>query len=236
MNILITGVTSGIGLALTKEFSNNGHTIIGCSRNLSKIEDLKLLNPQNHFLTQLDVSNDVMVKNWAQEVYKKYGKVDVVINNAGIKSQLLPIWKIPKEEFEQTIKTNVFGVVNIIRHFVPKMITNKSGIVINVTSEWGKYADAYVSSYCASKFAVEAITQSLAKELPHGMLAVALNPYFVRTKLLESCKGLFLPGEYELSIDPDSWAKFSASKILEIDYAYNGKSITIHPLAPNMHD
>jgi NADP-dependent 3-hydroxy acid dehydrogenase YdfG len=233
MNILITGITSGIGLALMKELANYGHAIIGCGRDLSKLNNLELVQPHNHLLSQIDVSNDILVKQWANEVYKIYNKIDIIINNAGVKSQLLPIWEITTNDFDQTIKINVLGIVNIIRHFVPKMVKNKQGIIINVTSEWGKYADAYVSSYCASKFAVEGITQSLAKELPHGMASVALNPYFVRTELLESCKELFLPGEYELSISPDEWAKFAVPKLLAIDYMYNGKHITLHPLASN---
>lgn len=234
MNILITGVTSGIGMSLLKEFSNRGHNVIGCGRDLSKLNNMQLSNSKNHFISCVDVSNDNMVKQWADEVYKKYDKIDMVINNAGNKSQLLPTWEVKVEDYEQVIKTNILGVISVIRYFVPKMVENKQGAIINLTSEWGKYADAYVSSYCASKFAIEGLTQSLAKELPAGMTAVALNPYFVRTELLESCKELFLPGEYELSILPDEWAKFSISKILMIDYTYNGKSITIHPLAPQL--
>ncbi len=231
MNILITGVTSGIGLALLKEFSNHGHNVIGCGRDLSKLNQTNLTESQKNLISSVDVSNDSMVKQWAYEVYNKYDQIDIIINNAGTKSQLLPTWETATNDYEQTIKTNILGVISVIRYFVPKMVRNKQGSIINLTSEWGKYADAYVSSYCASKFAVEGITQSLAKELPVGMTAVSLNPYFVRTELLESCKELFLPGEYELSILPDEWARFSVPKILMIDHTDNGKSITIHPLA-----
>jgi short-subunit dehydrogenase len=234
MNILITGVTSGIGLALIKELSNCGHTIIGCSRNISKLNDLELPQPEKHQLSQIDVSNDSMVKQWAYDVYKKYNKIDMIINNAGVKSQLLPTWKISTDDFEQTIRTNLFGIASVIRYFVPEMVKNKEGVIINMTSEWGKSADAYVSSYCASKFAVEGLTQSLAKELPESMTALALNPSVVRTELLEACKGLLLPGEYELGVTPDEWAKFSVPKILAIDHSYNGKSITLHPFAPHI--
>ena len=69
--------------------------------------------------------------------------------------------------------------------------------------------------------------------MPKGITVVALNPYFVRTNLLESCKELFLPGEYELSISSDEWAKFAVPEILKIDYTYNGKHITLHPKALN---
>ncbi len=231
MNILITGVTSGIGLALAKELASYGHSIIGCSRDISQLSILDLPYSQNHLLSQIDVSNDSMVKKWANEVYQKYSKIDIVINNAGIKSQLCPTWEISTEDFEQTIKTNVLGIASIIRYFVPEMVKNNEGIIINMTSSWGKYADAYVSSYCASKFAVEGLTQSLAKELPKGMIALALDPSVVRTKLLESCKKLLLPEEYEISVTPAEWARFAVPKILEIDSSLNGKSITFHPLA-----
>ncbi|MCE3269264.1 MAG: putative oxidoreductase [Burkholderiales bacterium] len=99
-----------------------------------------------------------------------------------------------------------------------------------MSSEWGKCTDAFVSSYCASKFAIEGLTQSLAKELPKGMAAIALSPFLVKTRLLEACKDLLLPGEYELTVTPEEWAKFAVPKILTIDHTYNGKSITIHPL------
>ncbi|MDQ5921622.1 MAG: hypothetical protein QG673_1681 [Pseudomonadota bacterium] len=235
MNILITGITSGIGLALVKEFFDCGHTIIGCSRDVTKLNHLDCLQQSNnHFISQVDVSNDSMVKQWSENVYMKYDKIDLIINNAGTKSKLLPTWQISTEDFEQAIKTNVFGIASVIRYFVPEMVKNNSGIIINMTSEWGKYADAYVSSYCASKFAVEALTQSLAKELPQNMASIALNPFFVKTQLLEACKELFLPGEYELSITPDEWAKFSVPKILALDNTYNGKSVTFHPLAPSI--
>ena len=233
MNILITGVSSGLGLALVKEFANQGHNMIGCARDISKLKNLELKNSNNHLFTQVDVRNDNEVQQLANDVYYKFHKIDIIINNAGTKSKLSPTWEVSATDYAQVINTNILGVVNIIRHFVPEMVKNNSGSILNLTSEWGRYADAYVSSYCASKFAVEGLTQSLSKELPDQMSAIALNPYFVRTPLLESCKELFLPGEYELSISPEEWAEFAVPKILDFDRSSNGKSITLHPLANN---
>ena len=94
MNILITGVSSGLGLALVKEFANQGHNMIGCARDISKLKNLELKNSNNHLFTQVDVRNDNEVQQLANDVYYKFHKIDIIINNAGTKSKLSPTWEV----------------------------------------------------------------------------------------------------------------------------------------------
>ena len=228
--ILITGVTSGIGRALAKEFSHLGHSVIGCGKNKDKVLALQH-ELQNAFISTVDVRDADAVAKWADETYAKYPQIDVIINNAGTKSALLPLWQVTANDFANTINTNLVGVANVIRSFVPNMVKLGAGTIINMSSEWGRVADACVASYCATKYAIEGLTGAFSKELPEGMITIALSPLIVYTELLERCKGLLLPGEYELGITPDKWATFVIPKIFALTKADNGKSLTWSPNA-----
>lgn len=229
-NILITGITSGIGKALAIEFATLGHTIIGCGRDKHKLQllqETKLGLP--HTLSIIDIKNLKEVKKWAKHVYHIYNKIDILINNAATKNELLPLWEISSSDFENTINTNIIGTANVLHSFLPEMVNRNSGIIVNMSSEWGREGDAYVTAYCASKFAIEGLTKSLAKELPSNMVTIALSPLIVLTDLLEKCRNLLLPGEYELGVKPEDWAKFAAPKILALAPKDNGKSLTWSP-------
>lgn len=227
--ILITGVTSGIGFALAQEFANLGHIVIGCGRNQEKISLLQKEFGARHQFSVVDVRIPDQVEHWAKNAYGRYPKIDIIINNAAVKGELCPLWETSADDFAQVVDTNITGVANIIRSFVPKMVALKCGTIINLSSEWGRTADAYAASYCASKFAIEGLTKSLAKELPKGMATVALSPLIVWTSMLEEYKSLLLPGEYELGITPAAWAKFAAPKMLALGAADNGTSPTWSP-------
>jgi len=123
----------------------------------------------------------------------------------------------------------VNGTANVIRHFVPNMQAANSGTIINLSSDWGRVPDAYVAAYCASKFAIEGLTKALAKELPSAMITIALSPLIVWTNMLEECRHLLLPGEYELGVNPDAWAQFVVPKILALKRADNSASPTWSP-------
>ncbi|KAL2939513.1 NADPH-dependent pterin aldehyde reductase [Bienertia sinuspersici] len=99
------------------------------------------------------------------------------------------LWEVPAEEFDNVIDTNVKGIANMLRHFIPLMIERKHGIIVNLSSGWGRSAAAQVAPYCASKWAVEGLTRAVAKELSSGVAIVALSPGVVHTEMLESCFG-----------------------------------------------
>src|SRR6185295_7668060 len=92
-----------------------------------------------------------------------------------------PLWRVPVEEFDQVIDVNIKGVANVIRAFLPAMIERGNGVVVNFSSGWGRSTAADVAPYCATKWAIEGLTQALAQELPKGMAAVPVNPGIIDT-------------------------------------------------------
>jgi len=221
--ILITGVTRGLGGAMARRFAELGHTIIGCGRSSEGIAKIrKELEPRHRF-NVIDVSSDVRVKNWASQVLEAYGPPDLLINNAALVNRNAPLWKVPADEFSTLIDVNIKGVANVLRHFLPAMVERKSGVIVNISSGWGRGTDAEVAPYCASKWAIEGLTQSLAKELPDGMAAIPLNPGIIDTDMLRSTFG-GAAGNYPSA---DEWAKIAVPFLLKLGKADNGQPLSV---------
>src|SRR6185436_6708294 len=124
----------------------------------------------------LNVASDKEVKAWAESVLKKCGTHDLLLNNAAIINRNAPLWKVSAEEFSEVIDINIKGVTNVIRHFLPAMIKAEKGVVVNFSSGWGRSTSEDVAPYCATKWAIEGLTQALAQEIPSTMAAIPLNP------------------------------------------------------------
>jgi NAD(P)-dependent dehydrogenase (short-subunit alcohol dehydrogenase family) len=208
---------------MTEEFIGRGHTVIGCARSGDVLKKLEQRHPKPNCFQKIDVANESEVQQWGREVIKQYGAPDFLINNAALINQSAPLWKIDGPEFSRVIDVNIKGVANMIRHFAPAMIKRGSGVIVNFSSGWGRSVDANVAPYCATKFAIEGLTQALALELPDGLAAVALNPGIIDTAMLQSCFGASASG-YEA---PDEWAKRAAPFILNLTRADNGSSPTV---------
>ena len=144
-------------------------------------------------------------------------------NNAGLINKSARLWQVPELEFSQVIDVNIKGTANIIRHFVPEMIKRGRGVIINFSSGWGRSTDAEVAPYCASKWAIEGLTQAFAQELPSGMAAVALNPGIIATDMLQSCFGSSASA-YPM---PAEWAKDAVPFLLSLGPKDNGKQLTV---------
>ncbi|KAK3037755.1 hypothetical protein RJ639_031126 [Escallonia herrerae] len=177
--VLITGVSRGLGRALALEIAKCGHTVIGCSRSQDKLNSL-----QAEF-SSASPRSDSSVEELARSVMEKNGVPDII----GTINRNNRIWEVPVEEFDAVIDTNIKGIANMLRHFIPPMIESKQGIIVNMSSGWGRSTAAQVAPYCASKWAVEGLTRAVAKELPSGMAIVALNPGVINTDMLASCFG-----------------------------------------------
>jgi NAD(P)-dependent dehydrogenase (short-subunit alcohol dehydrogenase family) len=217
--ILLTGCTRGIGRALVEQFVSLGHTVIGCGRSASHIAELSRLFPRPHDFATVDVAIDSEVQSWA----KRVGPPDLLINNAAVMNDPNPLWKVPQAEFDSLIDVNVKGVANVIRHFVPAMIARGSGVIVNVSSGWGRSAAPDVGPYVTSKFAVEGLTKSLALDLPKGLAAVAFNPGVIDTDMLRQSWGNEA-GDY---LKPKAWAKRAAPYLLRLSAKDNGKSLSL---------
>ena len=219
--VLITGTTRGLGRAMVGEFSRLGHTVLGCGRTKKEIEGLRQRYGPPHDFYMVDVASDDEVKSWASLLLSSHGPPDLVLNNAGVINQNAPLWEISPRDFSQVLAVNVAGTANVIRHFVPEMVKRRSGVIVNFSSGWGRSTDAEVAPYCASKWAIEGLTQAFAQELPSGMAAVSLNPGIIHTDMLVSCFG----ESAATYPSPATWAKAVVPFLLTLGPEHNGRQL-----------
>jgi NAD(P)-dependent dehydrogenase (short-subunit alcohol dehydrogenase family) len=220
---VLTGATRGLGLALTEAFVSGGHTVLGCGRSADDLERLRRrFGPPHHF-AQVDVADPAAVGSWAEAVLNIHGAPDLLINNAALINRNAPLWEVPADEFDRLIDVNVKGVANVIRAFLPAMVARGSGVVVNFSSYWGRSAAAEEAPYCASKWAIEGLTRSLAQELPSGLAAVPLNPGVIDTDMLRTCFG-DQAASYQ---SPAEWAARAAPFLLGLGPTDNGKPLTV---------
>src|SRR5258707_7541375 len=146
--ILVTGASSGIGLACATALQAKGHTVYGSSRDLKRIKSVSF-KP-----IELDVTDDASVKAAVDKIIKAEGRIDVLVNNAG-NGITGPLYAMPVEAAKKQFEVNFFGVVRVSSAVLPLMIENKQGLIINVSSLAGLFGLPYQGLYSASKFAVE---------------------------------------------------------------------------------
>ena len=221
--ILITGVSQGLGLAMTEGFAQAGHTVIGCARSPNAIEKLQQRFELPHDFAAVDVTNEPQVEAWAKRLLATYGTPDLLINNAAIINTLAPLWEVPSADFSSLIDINIKGVANVLRQFLPAMVAKQHGIIVNLSSGWGRSTSPNVASYCASKWAIEGLTRALAQELPSGMAAIPLSPGIVHTEMLETCYG----GDAANFIAPQDWAVNAIPFLLNLKPEHNGQPLTV---------
>ena len=222
-HIVITGVSRGLGRALTTALISDGHHISGCARNAEAIAQLTQAYPLPHRFTALDIQDDQAVRAWCQTLVATAGAPDLVINNAGLVNVPAPLWQVPAAECDAVVAVNLIGTMNVIRHLAPPMIARGSGIFVNFSSGWGRSTSPGVAPYCATKWAVEGLTQAFAQDLPDGLAAVALNPGIIHTDMLETCYG-----EAAASYTPiTTWVKAAAPFILSLRPEDNGRALTV---------
>ena len=219
--IVITGVSRGLGLAMAEGFVALGHTVFGCATSAEAIENLGSRWPEPHKFAQVDVSDDAQVRDWAEEVLAG-GPVDLLLNNAALMNRPAPLWEVPADEFARLVDVNVKGVANVVRHFVPAMVAQRRGVIVNFSSGWGRGVSSEVAPYCATKWAVEGMTRALAAELPEGMAAIPLNPGIIDTDMLR----LAWANGAAAHPNPASWAKRAVPFLLNLSHKDNG-----HPLS-----
>jgi NAD(P)-dependent dehydrogenase (short-subunit alcohol dehydrogenase family) len=221
--IVLTGATRGLGRSLVPHFAAAGHTVLGCGRSEKLIAELKEHFGSPHDFTALDVASDQAVRAWSERLLKQYRPPDLLINNAAIINDSAALWEIPAEAFDRLIDINIKGVANVIRHFVPAMVARQQGMIVNLSSGWGRSTSPEVAPYCASKWAIEGLTRALAQELPKGMAAVPLNPGVIDTDMLRQCwadGASAYPGAGD-------WAKIAAPFLLKLSAKDNGQALTV---------
>jgi NAD(P)-dependent dehydrogenase (short-subunit alcohol dehydrogenase family) len=223
MKIVITGVTRGLGRALAEWYIANGHTVAGCGRSGPAIFDFRFTHPEPNSFDAVDVTLPVKVNLWAERVLGSLGAPDILINNAGLMNTPAPLWKVPADEVGKVVSVNIVGVVNVIRAFAPAMVERGSGVIVNMSSGWGRSVSPEVAPYCATKWAIEGLTKALAGELPKGMAAVPLNPGIIDTDMLRTC----FSESASAYPKADEWAKRAAPFILGLGPSDSGKSLSV---------
>jgi NAD(P)-dependent dehydrogenase (short-subunit alcohol dehydrogenase family) len=170
MRVLVTGAGSGIGRATAEVLTARGHEVVATARRLDALDGLEVAQR-----LALDVTSDASVA----ECVTAAGPIDVLVNNAGI-SETGPVETYPHDVLVKMFETNVFGPMRMIRALVPAMRTRGAGVVVNVTSVEGRVAAPLAGGYCATKHALEALSESLAFEVGHfGVRVVIVEPGYI---------------------------------------------------------
>jgi NAD(P)-dependent dehydrogenase (short-subunit alcohol dehydrogenase family) len=187
--VFITGASSGFGRETAKLFHQNGWNVIATMRSPEKETELSALS--NVLISKLDVTDKLSVQNAVKEGIEKFGKIDVLVNNAGY-GAMGALEAATEEQVKQQFDVNFFGLIEVTRAVLPIMRQHKTGIIINVSSVGGRLTFPFCSLYHASKFAVEGLTESMQYEL---------NPLGIRLKIVE-------PGGYKTEFAGRSMALF----------------------------
>ncbi len=175
------GSSTGFGRLLAEEALERGYHVVATARNTDDVKDLEEKYPETALAVQLDVTKDADVKSSVEKAVEKFGTIDILVNNAGyglgggIEE---PSW----EQIEKQYDTNLFGVIRVMREVLPLMRQQKSGHVMNVSSVVGITAFPSTGFYASTKFAMEALSESLSKELEHlGIKVTIVEPGGFRT-------------------------------------------------------
>lgn len=200
--VLITGGSSGIGKSIGTFLSQKGYTVYGTTRNLDKYYDFKAFS-----LLQMDVRNTESIAQAFQELIAKEGRVDVLINNAGV-GITGPIEETPNEEILNVFNTNFNGPINVIKGVLPFMRKQSNGLIINITSIAGYMGLPYRGIYSATKGALSIVTESLRMETKDfGIKITSLAPGDFATNIAA--------GRYHSPVIQDSPYEILYGKTLE---------------------
>jgi NAD(P)-dependent dehydrogenase (short-subunit alcohol dehydrogenase family) len=186
---LVTGASRGIGAEIAKAVLASGDTLIATARTASGLEHLA--PSEKLFSTVLDVGDARQAAAAVEAGTSRFGHIDVVVNNAGI-CLVGAVEETSAEEVERLYRTNVFGVLNVIRAVLPGMRQRRAGHIINISSVAGYSGYAGFGVYSSTKFAVEGLSEALHLELaPLGIKVTVVEPGFFRSDILDHSKSLF---------------------------------------------
>jgi len=217
--VVVTGAGSGMGRAYALKFSRLGSRLAICDydeRGLKETAELIIQQSGATPLSQkVDVSKKDAVYSFASKVKESFGNAHIVINNAGISGEGKPTWDLPDTSIERVMAINFWGVVYGTRAFLPQLLENGAGAIVNVSSIFGLVGTPNNSDYCASKFAVRGFTESLAVELSSSRIQVHLvHPGGVATNIDANSEDSKFADQY-LTTSPDDIADIVYRKLLK---------------------
>lgn len=181
----ITGANRGIGAEIAKAALAAGDSVVVTGRNLQQLR-AKFADSGKALALALDVTDIAQAQEAVEATLNHFGRIDVLVNNAGY-GQLGVFEEIPQQAVQRQFATNVFGLMNVTRAVLPVMRSQRSGRIFNLSSIGGALGFDAASVYCATKFAVEGFTESLALEIKSfGIEVTIVEPGFFRTDFLDS--------------------------------------------------
>lgn len=178
---LVTGSGNGLGRNIVEAALNAGHKVVATARNPTQLADLVYQYNEQIFTAALDVRDEAQAKAVVQSAIQRFGRIDVLVNNAGYGDKR-PFEQTPADAFRELVETCFFGVVTLSREVLPYMRKQRSGHIINISSVGGMFATPGNSAYHASKWAVGGFTEGLASETaPFNVKVTALEPGGMKT-------------------------------------------------------
>lgn len=194
----ITGTSKGIGKALAEYALSQGYRVVATARKIETLEEIVKENPENVLPLTLDVTNKAAITSALNESIKRFGRIDVLVNNAGY-GVFGPIEVLSEEEIRQQMETNFFAALFLTQAIIPIMRSQKAGSIVQISSLLGTMAFPGTGMYAASKFALEAISEALAQEVSSfGIKVLIVEPGAFRTQFIGSAKPveMILPESY----------------------------------------
>lgn len=178
---LITGSSSGFGRAIAQAVLDRGEKVVVTARNPQQVEDIQTKYPDRALAVQLDVTQPAQVQAAVEKAIAKFGRIDVLVNNAGY-GAMGALEELSDEATRRQFETNVFGALNMMRAVLPSMRQHRSGYILNLSSVGGFVSFPGAGIYCATKFALEALSEALVKEVEAlGIKIIIVEPGAFRT-------------------------------------------------------
>lgn len=197
--ILITGTSSGIGLATAVAFAKAGHRVYATMRHPTRALEFERRAASGSLpitVAAMDVDSDESVKAGIDSILNEGGGIDVLVNNAGIERSG-SVEELPLAEFRAVMETNYFGALRCIKGVIPAMRARRDGCIINIASVAGRIACSPLAAYTASKFALEALTESLAQEMkPFNVRVAIVEPGIIDTPMARRIENPPNPSQY----------------------------------------
>jgi 2-dehydro-3-deoxy-L-rhamnonate dehydrogenase (NAD+) len=183
---IVTGAAAGIGEAIARRLAKAGATVVVADLNLAGATAIASSIGGDSFPVQIDISRSASANAAVSDVLARRGRIDVLVNNAGIAGKAAPIWEQTDEDWQTVVAVNLLGAVYCTRAVIPHMRSRKYGRIVNVASIAGKEGNPNMSPYSATKAAVIALTKSVGKEVAtEGICVNAVAPAVIRTQILD---------------------------------------------------
>lgn len=182
---LVTGGSSGIGEAIARALAAEGAKVaINCSRHIGAARKVAASFRTDAFAVQADVSDPDAVEAMFRKIDRRWGSLDILINNAGVDGKRALAWEGKEEDWESVLRINLFGAYYCARRALQRMVRRKRGVIINITSVHEEIAWSGYSAYTVSKAGAAMLTKTLAQEAaPYGIRVVAVAPGAIRTPI-----------------------------------------------------